>query len=304
MPSSRYSTSDLFASLITLVKIAICAAVPSVISVVPGHAQSIASHKDRLFAYPAIISESLNGDHIVVDYQEMRDINGRDQVPERRVKNVYVSMGVRRHQTELQIETPAGPVKHFAIGKRENAAFILVYLHGKGGNRLQGVNDYTFGGNFNRLKNIIVQSNGLYLVPDFADFEARGQAQIESLVDHYAAASPRARIILACGSMGGALCYGMADSGKFTLDGMVMLGSMWHSAYLKSAAFKARTPIIFAHGSRDPVFAVEKQEAFFQQLRDASPGYPTRFIRFETGNHGTPIRMIDWRSVLGWIMLK
>ena len=32
------------------------------------------------------------------------------------------------------------------------------------------------------------------------------------------------------------------------------------------------------------------------------PGYPARFVRFETGTHGTPIRMTDWRETLNWML--
>ena len=31
-------------------------------------------------------------------------------------------------------------------------------------------------------------------------------------------------------------------------------------------------------------------------------GYPARFVRFETGTHGTPIRMTDWRETLNWML--
>ena len=49
--------------------------------------------------------------------------------------------------------------------------------------------------------------------------------------------------------------------------------------------------MFFGQGSRDTVFPVEKQEAFFRSIMAKSPGYPARFVRFETGTHGTPIRM-------------
>lgn len=54
-----------------------------------------------------------------------------------------------------------------AAGKQQGAAFIVIYLHGRGGNRLQGINDFTFGGNFNRVKNLAALNGGLYLTPDF-----------------------------------------------------------------------------------------------------------------------------------------
>jgi dipeptidyl aminopeptidase/acylaminoacyl peptidase len=48
------------------------------------------------------------------------------------------------------------------------------------------------------------------------------------------------------------------------------------------------------------VFPVETQEAFYKRVKSA--GYPVRFVRFESGTHGTPIRMTDWRETLNWML--
>ena len=50
------------------------------------------------------------------------------------------------------------------------------------------------------------------------------------------------------------------------------------------------------------VFPVASQEAFFRAILAKAPGYPTRFVRFESGTHGTPIRMTDWRETLNWML--
>lgn len=276
------------------------------VSVASVKALELASHKDRLFAYPAVLSSSDGGAYRVVDYQEMRDINARDAVPERRVDGRYISTGVRSAQQELAMKTEAGTLRFFAVGKTRGASAIVIYLHGQGGNRRQGVNDFTFGGNFNRIKNLMVRSGGLYLSPDVADFEARGKQQIAALISHYAAASPGAPVFVACGSMGGVQCWWLAEDETMVdrLGGLLLLGSLWHEAFLKSPAFAARVPVFFGHGSNDRVFPVERQEAFFRKIRASAKGYPARFVRFETGTHGTPIRMTDWRETLNWMLAQ
>lgn len=268
------------------------------------HALELEHHKDRLFSYPKTIEASDGGARRVVDYREMRDINGRDAVPERRAHGQYVDTGVRAVQRDLAFKGGVGVVRHFAVGRTEGARVIVIYLHGKGGNRRQGVDDFTFGGNFNRIKNLMVRSGGLYLSPDFSDFSQKGAGEIAALIEHYAKASPAAPIVVACGSMGGAICWALAD-GKASsrhLAGLMLLGSMWHEGFLKSPAFAARVPVFFGHGSRDTVFPVERQEAFFRKISAAAPGYPVRFVRFETGTHGTPIRMTDWRETINWML--
>ncbi len=186
----------------------------------------------------------------------------------------------------------------------EGARFITVYLHGQGGSRKQGVDDFTFGGNFNRIKNLMADNGGLYLSPDFSDFGAGGTAEIAALIAHYSAKSPGAPVFVACGSMGGQLCWSLANDKTVAprLSGLLLLGSLWDDGFLSSPAFKRRVPVFFGQGSRDPVFPVEKQEAFYRSIRAKAPGYPARFVRFETGTHGTPIRMTDWRETLNWML--
>ncbi len=260
--------------------------------------------KDALFAYPGILKTEDGGDYKIVDYNEMRDINGRDTVPEKRVKDAYVSLKPRAVQKDMRFDTPAGPVKAMVAGRLEGASFIVIYLHGRGGDRLQGMNDFTFGGNFNRVKNLAALNGGLYVTPDFSDFAEAGAAQVAGLIGRLKAASPNAPLVLACGSQGGMLCWRMAADAEAgaQLGGLVLLGSLWDEGFFKSPAFRRRVPVFFGHGSRDPVFAIARQEAFYRKLH--RQGYPTQFRRFESGNHGTPIRMTDWREALDWILAK
>ena len=262
----------------------------------------LAPHKDRLFAYPATLGSADGSRYRVVDYREMRDINGRDAVPERRVRDDYVSLRVRAFQQQYAL----GDLRHYAVGRREGAKIITIYLHGQGGSRRQGVDDFTFGGNFNRIKNLMMRNDGLYLSPDFPDFGAGGKNAIAALIAHYAARSPAAPVFVACGSMGGALCYALAQDAHVAarLGGLILLGSHWDADFLKSPAFKRKVPVFIGQGSRDTVFPVEKQEAFFRAILQAAPDYPVRFVRFETGTHGTPIRMTDWRETLNWMLAQ
>ncbi len=260
--------------------------------------------KDRYFAYPALISSEFDRAYRVFDYQEIRDINGRDDIPEKRARRDYVSLSVRRHQRDLVLKTATGTIRHFAVGRTARASVIVIYLHGQGGSRKQGVDDWTFGGNFNRIKNLAVAAGGLYLSPDFSDFGVRGAGEIATLIAQYAAASPHAPVFVACGSMGGQLCWMLARDPSLAprLGGLLLLGSMWDGGFLKSAAFRASVPLFIAQGSKDTVFPVDRQEAFFRSILAAKPDYPVRFVRFETGTHGTPIRMSDWRETLNWML--
>ena len=260
--------------------------------------------KDDLFAYPGLLAEEDGGGRLVVDYKELRDINQRDEVPERRVKGDYVRLSVRSAQKDLSLKAGSGEIRHFAVGKADGASAIVIYMHGQGGSRRQGVDDFTFGGNFNRIKNLMWENGGLYLSPDFSEFGPKGVAEIAALLDHYASRSPRAPIFAACGSMGGAICWGLAGdpsiSGK--LSGLLLLGSFTSDDFSGSLAYKRKVPLYLGQGSKDTVFPVDTQEAMYEKLKGA--GYPVRLVRFETGTHGTPIRMTDWRDILNWMLSR
>ncbi len=274
------------------------------ISICDAASLQLAPFKDDLFAYPAELSSRDGGDYRVFDYREMRDINGRDTIPERRVQDQYVSLGVRREQRDLTLDSQLGTLRYFAVGTEKDASVVTVYLHGQGGSRNQGVDDFTFGGNFNRIQNLMVRNGGLYLSPDFSGFGDKGEGEVAAIIEHTMARSPGAALFVACGSMGGGICWKLAQDPKIApkLSGLLVLGSLWDDDFFKSPAFRRKVPVFFAQGSHDVVFPVARQEAFFEEIRKRSPGYPTRFARFETGTHGTPIRMVDWRQTLNWML--
>lgn len=266
-------------------------------------AELLGPYKDDLFTYPKALETGDGGAYLSVDYRSERDINQRDEIPEKRVYSRYVDLAPRRVQQDLNLVTDVGRIPHVAVGEREGAKFIVVYVHGQGGSRLQGMNDFTFGGNFNRIKNLAARNGGLYLTVDFSNFEAAGASQVSHLISTYAGASPRAKVFVACGSMGGRICWALAADKRVVpkLGGLLLLGSHWDNSFLRSPAFQARVPVYFGHGGADKVFPVEKQEAFFRSILAKDPNYPARFVRFETGSHGTPIRMVDWRHTLNWM---
>ncbi|UPA25993.1 alpha/beta hydrolase [Shinella oryzae] len=260
--------------------------------------------KDELFAYGTVVETADDGALRVVDYEEMRDINGRDQVPERRVKSTYVSTAVKKATQALTVDTPAGKLDVAMTGKGEGAAFTVIFIHGRGGDRRLGNNDWTFGGNFNRLKNLAAQNGGVYYAPSVPSFDDAGAARISGLILRAKALSPDAPVILACASMGSFICARVVRDATAvkSLSGMVLMGGAADGDYARTPAFKAKLPVYFTHGDSDKVYAANDQIAVFRKLRKA--GIPTRFVLFQTGGHGTPVRMTDWRETLNFLLAR
>ena len=263
----------------------------------------LAPYKDRLFAYPAVIERRDGGSFIAVDYREMRDINRRDQVPERRVKRRYVDLKPRRLQSDGVLETAFGSIEYVLVGRLDGARVVTAYVHGRGGNRRQGVNDFTFGGNFNRIKNLMARNAGLYVTMNAGELDDAAVRRVRALLAAILARAPRAKLVLACASAGGTVCHRLSDDSEIVerMAGMAFLGSYGTDGMLSSDFRRARVPLFIAHGSADTIIPVGSMDALYRQFRSTS-GYPVRMVRFETGGHGTPIRMTDWRDMINWML--
>ncbi|OAP34608.1 phospholipase [Sinorhizobium glycinis] len=291
-------------SMSTIVFAVRCLLAPVLFSsvVASAEAEPLQPYKDALFGYPGVLREEDGGDFRVVDYQELRDINGRDQIPERRVKRSYVSLGVKSRQVNETLDLGGRSLDVTRVGPGRGAAFTVIFIHGRGGDRRLGANDFSFGGNFNRLKNLAVGNGGTYYAPSVRSFDAAGVADVAALIRFAAERSASRPVVLSCASMGSFICWGVSRDQKATamLSGMMVMGGVADPEFRKSAAYKARLPMLFSHGSRDSVYPAEAQVALYRSLKNKN--YPARLVLFETGSHGTPVRMTDWRDALNWIL--
>ena len=173
-------------------------------STAQGAGYRLAPYKDDLFKYPKILESKYGGNYVKVEYVEARDLYQRDVVPEKKTRPEYVSLDVKSVEEDLTLKSGKVSVQYIATGKiAGKAKAIVIYVHGRRGNRFQGANDWMFGGNFNRIKNLMVRNGGVYLSPGFPDLGEKGKNQAKALIKEYAARSPGAPIFVACGSLGG-----------------------------------------------------------------------------------------------------
>lgn len=261
----------------------------------------LGSYKDRMFAHPHILEERDGGAYRVFDYREGRDVNGRDEVPGRTVRSRYVSMRPRGSTGEGVVTVDGATVGYGYSGDPTSPTVMTIYVHGRGGDRRQGMNDRSFGGNFNRLKNLMVRNGGLHVAPDMPDDPNRGARAVEAIIDRHGAAG---RAIVACGSQGAAVCYRLLNEtgSAARLAGVVLLGGYADRDVLRAPPARGGRPVplVIAHGNRDTVYPVRESERLYGDLRGA--GYPARMLVFNGGIHGTPIRMIDWRETINWML--
>lgn len=276
------------------------------IGISPTLAYQIKPYKDKIFKYRTPLASEDNGDFQILPYDPKRDINKRDEQPVRKVKGFYVSSKPKRHQQDLAITGNGKQLTHFAVGKINGGSqMTVIFLHGRDGSRHLGFDDDRFGGNFNRVKNLMFRNNGLYISADFSDFEEEGRKDIEALVSHYRPKTT-GKLVIACGSMGSFLCWRLMKNktSNSMIDGYVIMGGFPDPSYLKTGKLNVpdgKKPIYMAHGGIDYVYSWKDSKRYYDTLRQSSPGYPIRLSVFDGGKHGTPVRMMDWRVALNWI---
>jgi hypothetical protein len=264
-------------------------------------------YKDDLFTIE-VTGGLFGGDYRTINYSKERDLYGRDEVVEKKAFSKFVSLDPSEVQKDLVLNTGGRSVRYVGVGKTSGVArFVVIFLHGDNGSRFQGVDDWSFGGNFNRLKNLVARNDGVYLSADFPDFGPGGTGDVRALMMDYAARSPGAPIIVVCTSRSGKLCFQLiADRvASALLGGVILLGSLSQDSFFGTPAFTdpgRHVPIFIGHGSKDKLLDWVSQDLFFRKVKAAAPSYPIRFDVFVHGSHGTPMRLTDWREVLNWML--
>ncbi len=214
-------------------------------------ADVVGPFKDDLFAAQTVLESRDGGDFTVVDYDEMRDINGRDSIPETAGEGpLCLSEGPSR-PGEPDAAAPDRAAGRRTGGAGSGPGLHRIFIHGRGGDRRLGLNDISFGGNFNRLKNLVAESGGTYYAPSVRSFDKKGVADIAALIAHASAQSGGRPVVLACASMGSFICWGISRDTEAVskLAGMAILGGAPDPALPKSAAAKASLPIWFTMGA-------------------------------------------------------
>jgi len=264
--------------------------------------------KDELFAYQNILQTEYGGDFILVDYDRDRDLYARDVEERQKVRPEYVDLATEAVEVDASIRVGGRKVEYTAVGKVDGgASAIVIFIHGRGTDRSSGASDWIHGGNFNRIKNLMMLNGGVYISADFSDFGRRGTAEMKALVLDQAGRSPGAPVFLACGSWGGKICWRLiddADAGPL-VKGVLFLDSEMNSDFVATAAKlppERRPAISISNTMEDWIVGYKSQVAFFRRMKSEVPDYPIRFVLFDAGTHGISLRMTDWREVLNWML--
>jgi len=268
----------------------------------------LAPYKDELFAYQKILESDFDGDYLSVEYDRPRDLYARDAVPGDKVEPQYVSLDTQAVEADMVLEIGGTTIRYVGVGKTGGGAkAIVIFVHGRGTDRFSGTNDWIHGGNFNRIKNLMMLNGGVYLSPSFPDFDQKGANTVAALLLHYAALSPGAPVFLACASWGGKICWRLVrdpDIGPL-LSGLMLIDSETSEGFIETAKTvepEQRLPIHISNSMGDKIMGWTEQRRFFRTMKETVPDYPIRFVVFSAGSHGISLRMTDWRLAINWML--
>jgi hypothetical protein len=207
-------------------------------------------------------------------------------------------------QQELTFEHRGRTLKYLAVGDLSKPAkMILVYVHGLGDDRSQGMHEKRFGGTFARLKRLAAENDAIYLSPGFSGFGGVAEGQIAALITDYAGRSPGAPVFVACISLGGNLCWRLAKNGgdASPIRGILVFGAPVDRGFLKHLEPSPRH-VYLGIGTKDAFTSWKSADAFFRDVKTAAPDYPIKLTIFDAGEHATAIRLTDWVEVLNWML--
>ncbi len=265
-------------------------------------------YKDELFAYQRVLESDYDGDYRKVEYDRPRDLYARDAVTGEKAEARYISLDTKTVESDMVLKIGGDTIRYVGVGKTDGEAQIIVmFVHGRGTDRLAGANDWIHGGNFNRIKNLMMRNDGVYSSVDFPNFGRRGANTVATLLLHYAALSPGAPVFLACASWGGKICWRLLRDPDVRplLAGLIFLDARMDDTFVDAARrlpAEQRLPIHIFNSVEDKPIGWTSQRRFFEAMKEAVPDYPIRSVVFSAGTHGISLRMADWRETLNWML--
>ena len=278
------------------------------VSAAAAESYRLAPYKDELFEYPAVLDSEDDGDFVVVEYLKERDLYGRDEIPERRALPQYVTLTAQH--TETTSPSTERTLKFIGVGKIDGGAKVGRHLHPRAGRRpLPG-----------RQRVDVRRQFQPHHEPDGAErrrlplaglFRLRRQGHGR---DQGADARPGGALArradlrrLRLAGRGDLLApRGATPRPRRYLGGLLLLGSNHDDAFLEVAGdhgHGCRFPIYLGHGTRDIGLRLAGRGGLLsRRSRPRRRTIRSSFALFDTGSHGTPIRMTDWRLVLNWML--
>jgi len=263
-------------------------------------------YKDDLFKYIWwVLKTEYNNNISWIDYDVIRDIEDRDIIDVDRVYDKYVELIPDWFRNERSTHSPYWTQYYWEVKdkkiKDKDVEIVVLYFHWMWGDRHQWINDYTFGWIFNRIQNLMIKNNWVYISNDFTDFYEKWSIDMRIFLYKIRKEYPNAKIILSGASSGWTLIWNILRDEKMqdNIDWILLIGSV---VFFEHNIYDNEIPIYIGHGTRDKNINYYNKYKFYSDLKNNNYNYPIKIEFFEGWVHWTPIRMVNWKENLNWIL--
>jgi hypothetical protein len=239
----------------------------------------------------------------LIDYSVFRDIEERDIIDVEKVADEYIELipewyrNLKNYEWDNWIKQ-YWEVKNSGI-KDEEIKIITIYFYWLNWNINQWINDYRFWWNFNRIQNLMIRNNWIYITTEFTNFNDKWVSDISYLIDKLNKKYINAEIIISWASSGWALIWNILEEERLKkiVKWVLLIGSTIDMDY----KIDNLIPIYIWHWTKDRNIPYLTKYDFYNKLKEEKQNYPIKIEFFNWWIHWTPIRMINWLDAINWI---
>lgn len=263
--------------------------------------------KDDLFSYRNILYSKYNKEYNLIEYSEEIDIEDRDEIDVDKVYEKYINRNIFEYREEKSFYIYNKELKYWEIKKdnikNKEIEYIIFYFHWMWWNRHQWINDETFWWNFNRIQNLMIKNNWIYISNDFSDFYDRWSEEMLFLIKEKKKQYPNSKIILSWASSWGTLLWNIIKKDSSLINGIILMWSVVDK-HIENIIKYNKIPIYISHWTKDSQIRYEWKEDFYKYIKSIDNNYPILIDIFQDWVHWTPIRMTDWKRAINFIIKK
>lgn len=262
--------------------------------------------KDDLFSYKQTLVEKLDWNWKLIDFSVKRDVEDRDEIDVDKVFEHYIDRKTEKYREIKNLDSVEWFSYYEVTDRKQNDSekkLITIYFHWKWWNKTWWINDETFWWNFNRIQNLMIENSWVYISTDTILWD-KWISDHTKLLEHLKNKYTNAKIVLIWWSNWWLMLWDLVNnenSNKF-IDWIILAWTVLDDKNEKNSTdflVKNKIPVYIAHWNKDHIPFWPK-ETFLKKF--LSLWWEWKVVIFNWWVHWTPIRMVDYKEVLNWML--
>lgn len=262
--------------------------------------------KDDLFSYHQTLEEKLDWNWRLLEFSMKIDVEDRDEIDVDKVFEHYIDRKTEKYR-EIKWLYWVEWFNYYEVTDRNQddseKKLITIYFHWKWWNKTWWINDETFWWNFNRIQNLMIENSWVYITTDTILWDQWIKDHTK-LLEHLKTKYKNAKIVLIWWSNWWLMLWDLVNnqnSNKF-IDWIILAWTVLDDKnQVESTKFlvKNKIPVYIAHWNKDHISFWPK-ETFLKTF--LYMWWKWKVVIFNWWIHWTPIRMIDYKEALNWML--